>query len=75
VPRSIPRRETLRTNSELFLRLSREALGRDQVGRRGRIKERELAIAHLVSRCAPRSSAPRRRVQALERERATPSRP
>jgi DNA recombination protein RmuC len=40
--------ETLRTNSELFLRLSREALGRDQVIAQGALKERELAIAHLV---------------------------
>jgi len=40
--------ETLRTNSELFLRLAREALGREQVLAQGALKERETAIAQLV---------------------------
>ncbi|MGN6451737.1 MAG: hypothetical protein ACTHL7_01505 [Steroidobacteraceae bacterium] len=40
--------ETLRLNSELFLQLAREALGRDQAIAQGALKERELAIAQLV---------------------------
>src|SRR5487761_619499 len=40
--------ETLRANSELFLRLAREALGRDQAIAAGTLKEREAAIAQLV---------------------------
>ena len=40
--------ETLRANSELFLRLAREALGRDQALAQGSLKEREAAIAQLV---------------------------
>ncbi|HEY1491045.1 MAG TPA: hypothetical protein VGF35_00325, partial [Steroidobacteraceae bacterium] len=40
--------ETLRSNSEMFLRLAREALGRDQAIASGTLKERELAIAQLI---------------------------
>ena len=40
--------ETLKTHSELFLRLEHEALGRDQAIAQGALKERELAIAQLV---------------------------
>jgi len=40
--------ETLKTHSELFLRLAHEALGRDQAIAQGALKERELAIAQLV---------------------------
>jgi len=61
--------ETLRTNSELFLHLAREALGRDQAVAQGALKEREAAIAQLI---APLRSALERseaQVQALERER------
>ena len=61
--------ETLRTNSELFLRLAREALGREQAVAQGALREREVAIAQLVD---PLKSALERtaaQVQALERER------
>jgi DNA recombination protein RmuC len=61
--------ETLRTNSELFLRLSREALGRDQVVAAGALKERELAIAHLVEPLRAALERTEAQVQALERER------
>jgi DNA recombination protein RmuC len=61
--------ETLRTNSELFLRLSREALGRDQVVAEGALKERELAIAHLVEPLRAALERTEAQVQALERER------
>ena len=40
--------ETLKTHSEVFLRLAHEALGRDQAIAHGALKERELAIAQLV---------------------------
>ena len=40
--------ETLRSNSEMFLRMAREALGRDQVIASGALKEREVAIQQLV---------------------------
>jgi DNA recombination protein RmuC len=61
--------ETLRTNSELFLRLSREALGRDQVIAQGALKERELAIAHLVEPLRAALERTEAQVQTLERER------
>jgi DNA recombination protein RmuC len=61
--------ETLRTNSELFLRLSREALGRDQAVAEGALKERELAIAHLVEPLRAALERTEKQVQALERER------
>ncbi|HEY0768671.1 MAG TPA: DNA recombination protein RmuC [Steroidobacteraceae bacterium] len=61
--------ETLRTNSELFLRLAREALGRDQVLAQGALKERELAIAQLVEPLRTALERTEAQVQALERER------
>ncbi|HEY2340295.1 MAG TPA: DNA recombination protein RmuC [Steroidobacteraceae bacterium] len=61
--------ETLRTNSELFLRLAREALGRDQVIAQGVLKERELAIAQLVEPLRTALERTEAQVQALERER------
>jgi len=61
--------ETLRTNSELFLRLAREALGRDQVLAQGALKERELAIAQLVEPLRAALERTEAQVQALERER------
>jgi DNA recombination protein RmuC len=57
--------ETLRTNSELFLRLAREALGRDQAVAQGALKERELAVEPLRA-ALERTEA---QVQSLERER------
>ena len=61
--------ETLRTNSELFLRLAREALGRDQVVAQGALKEREQAIAQLVEPLRAALERTETQVQALERER------
>jgi DNA recombination protein RmuC len=61
--------ETLRSNSELFLRLAREALGRDQVIAQGALKERELAIAQLVEPLRTALERTEAQVQALERER------
>lgn len=61
--------ETLRANSELFLRLAREALGRDQAIAAGNLKEREAAIAQLVEPLRVALERTERQAQALERER------
>src|ERR1700683_1326971 len=61
--------QTLRTNSELFLRLAREALGRDQVVAQGALKEREVAIAQLVDPLRAALERTETQVQLLERER------
>jgi DNA recombination protein RmuC len=61
--------ETLRTNSELFLRLAREALGREQAIAQGALKEREVAIAQLVDPLKSALERTEAQVQALERER------
>jgi DNA recombination protein RmuC len=61
--------ETLRSNSELFLRLAREALGRDQAIAQGALVEREAAIAQLVLPLKTALERTEAQVQALERER------
>lgn len=61
--------ETLRTNSELFLRLAREALGRDQAVAASTLKERETAIAQLVEPIRAALQKTEAQVEALERER------
>lgn len=61
--------ETLRTHSEIFLRLAREALGRDQAVAQGAMKEREQAIAQLVEPLRGALERTEAQVQALERDR------
>lgn len=61
--------DTLRTNSEMFLRLAREALGRDQVVAQGALKEREAAIAQLVDPLRVALERTEAQVQSFERER------
>ena len=61
--------ETLRANSELFLRLAREALGRDQAIAQSSLKERETAIAQLVEPMRAALERSEQQAQALERER------
>lgn len=61
--------ETLRANSELFLRLAREALGRDQAVAQSSLKERETAIAQLVEPMRAALERSEQQAQALERER------
>jgi DNA recombination protein RmuC len=61
--------QTLRANSELFLRMAREALGRDQVVAQSSLKERETAIAQLVEPLRVALEKTEAQVQALERER------
>jgi DNA recombination protein RmuC len=61
--------ETFRSNSESFLRLAREALGRDQAIAHGALKEREAAIATLVEPIKAALQKTEAQVEALERER------
>src|SRR6185437_7884961 len=61
--------ETLRANSELFLRMAREALGRDQTIAQSSLKEREQAIAQLVEPLRTALEKTEAQVNALERER------
>ncbi len=61
--------ETLRSNSELFLRLARESLGREQAVAQGTLKEREVAIAQLVEPLRAALERTEAQVQTLERER------
>src|SRR5882762_8600720 len=61
--------QTLRDNSEMFLRMAREALGRDQVVAQASLKERETAIAQLVEPLRASLEKTEAQVQALERER------
>jgi DNA recombination protein RmuC len=61
--------ESLRANSEMFLRMAREALGRDQAIAQGALKERELAIAQLVDPLRIALEKTEAHVHALERER------
>jgi DNA recombination protein RmuC len=61
--------QTLRDNSEMFLRLARETLGRDQVVAQSSLKERETAIAQLVEPLRAALEKTEAQVQALERER------
>jgi DNA recombination protein RmuC len=61
--------ETLRSNSELFLRLAREALGRDQAIAQSSLKERETAIAQLIEPIRAALQKTEAQVESLERER------
>jgi DNA recombination protein RmuC len=61
--------ETLRANSELFLRLAREALGRDQALAQSSLKERETAIAQLVEPLRTALERTDKQAQSLEHER------
>jgi DNA recombination protein RmuC len=61
--------ETLRANSELFLSLARETLGREQAVAHGNLKEREAAIAKLVDPLRSALEKTDLQAQAMERER------
>ncbi|MBS0577666.1 MAG: DNA recombination protein RmuC [Proteobacteria bacterium] len=60
---------SLRSNSEMFLKLAREALGRDQAVAAGTLKERETAIAQLIEPLRVALERTEAQVQSLERER------
>jgi DNA recombination protein RmuC len=65
--------QTLRANSDMFLRMAREALGRDQVVAQASLKERETAMTtsmeQLVGPLRTALEKTEAQVQALERER------
>ena len=61
--------ETLRSNSEMFLKLARETLGRDQAIAQSTLKERETAIAQLVEPIRLALQKTEAQVESLERER------
>lgn len=61
--------QSLRANSELFLRMAREALGRDQSIAQSSMTEREQAIARLVEPLRTALEKTEAQVNALERER------
>ena len=61
--------ETLRANSEVFLRMAREALSREHVIGASTLKEREVAIKELIEPLRVALERTEAQVQALERER------
>jgi DNA recombination protein RmuC len=61
--------ETLRSNSELFLQVARETLGRDQQVAQSSLKERETAIAQLVEPIRAALQKTEAQVESLERDR------
>ena len=61
--------ESLRANSEMFLRLARETMGRDQAVAEGSLKEREMAIQQIVEPLKAALERTEQQVQSIERER------
>jgi len=61
--------ESLRANSEMFLRLARETMSRDQVVAESSLKERETAIAQLVAPLKAALERAEQQVQSIEHER------
>ncbi|HUK02991.1 MAG TPA: DNA recombination protein RmuC [Steroidobacteraceae bacterium] len=61
--------DSLRTNSELFLQMARETLGREQLLAQGTLKERELAIDKLVAPLRTAIEKADAQAEKLERER------
>ena len=61
--------ESMRLNSDRFLQLARESLGRDQAIASSTLKERETAIAQLVAPLRAAIERTETQAQALEHER------
>jgi DNA recombination protein RmuC len=61
--------ESLRANSEMFLRLARETMSRDHVVAENALKQRETAIAQLVEPLKAALERTEQQVQMIERER------
>ena len=61
--------QALRTNSELFLQVAREALGREQALAHSGLKERETAIQQLIEPLRAALARTEQQVLSLERER------
>jgi DNA recombination protein RmuC len=60
---------TLRANSDMFLKLARENLGREQDNAQAALREREVAIAQLVQPIKAALEKTELQVAAMERER------
>ena len=60
---------SLRNNSEIFLRLARESLSREQVAAQASLKERETAIGQMLDPIRQALMKAEQQVQVLERER------
>ena len=60
---------SLKTNSELFLQLARESLGREQVSAQGALQAREAAIAQLLEPIRAALDKTATQVATIERER------
>jgi DNA recombination protein RmuC len=61
--------ESLRANSETFLRLAKETMSRDHLVADNALKERETAIAQLVAPLKTALERTEQQVQSIERER------
>ncbi|HKT71744.1 MAG TPA: DNA recombination protein RmuC [Steroidobacteraceae bacterium] len=61
--------DTLRSNSEMFLRLAHEAFGRDHAVAQGALREREMAISQLVAPLRDALAKSATQAEALDRER------
>lgn len=61
--------DALRSNSELFLRMAREALAREQANAQSSLREREVAIAQLVEPLRTALERTDAQAESLERER------
>ena len=61
--------DSLRANSEMFLRLAKESLSRDQVVAQSALKERETAIVQMVEPLRTALERTEAQVRALENER------
>jgi len=61
--------QALKNNSELFLSVAREALGREQAIAQSGLKERETAISQLVQPLRSALEKTEQQMQAIERER------
>ncbi|MBV6423434.1 MAG: hypothetical protein NAOJABEB_01227 [Steroidobacteraceae bacterium] len=61
--------QSLRANSEVFLALARESLGREQATVQGALKEREAAFNQLIEPIRAALARTEAEVQTLERER------
>ncbi|MEO7773124.1 MAG: DNA recombination protein RmuC [Steroidobacteraceae bacterium] len=61
--------DTLRDNSDAFLKLARESLGREQTVAQASLREREIAIAQLVQPLKLALERTDKQVAAIERDR------
>ena len=59
----------LRNNSDMFLKLARESFAREQAGAQSALREREVALAHLVEPIAKALEKTEQQLQGIERER------